>query len=160
MIWQKESVLILVKATPNWSSSLGQYTICTAGINGDGEWRRLYPMTWRTIKNNDIKLWDLIEVETTEPDKDQRPESRKIRDISVKNLGCAIKDREKRRKYLKRVTEAHLPDAAKEKKTLAIIKPILFGFSIEKSEEKINQATLYGGVFKTRPYGDIGLLYF
>lgn len=159
MAWAKESVLVLVKATPNWSSSLGQYTICTAGINEDREWRRLYPMTWRTIKNNDVKIWDLIEVETTEPDKDPRPESRKIRDNSVKNLGCAIREREKRRKYLNSMTEQHLPDAAKEKKTLTIIKPILFGFSVEKSEEKINQATLYGGVFKTRPYGDIGLYY-
>jgi len=83
--WTKESILVLVKATPNWSSSLGQYTICTAGINNDGEWRRLYPMTWRTIKDNDIKVWDLIKVETADPDKDSRPESRKIKNDSVEN---------------------------------------------------------------------------
>jgi len=159
MSWKKESIIVLVKATPIWSASLGRYTICTAGIAEDGGWRRLYPFTWRTIKNNNIKLWDSISVETKKPSRDQRPESRKIKNDTVANLGCAISNREKRRKYLNGLTDSQIPNAAKEKKTLSVIKPILFEFSVEKREEKVDQATLYGGEFKKRPYHNIGIFY-
>jgi hypothetical protein len=132
MSWKKESVIVLVKATPNWSTTSRRYTICTAGINKDGEWRRLYPMFWQTIKNQDIKVWDEISFEASTPEKDSRPESRKIRNESVKNLGCAIKDREERREFLARLTDRCIPDAAKERKTLSLVKPILFGLTIDK----------------------------
>lgn len=159
MSWKKESILVLVKATPNWSTTARRYTICTAGIGQDGGWRRLYPVFWKTIKNNGIRVWDMISVETGKPSKDQRPESRKIRNETVKNLGCAISDREKRRRYLNEHTDLQLPNAAKERKTLSLIKPILFRFSVEKRKEEVDQATLYEGVFKKRPYHDIGLFY-
>lgn len=159
MSWRKESILVLVKATPIWSTNSKRYVICTAGVSEDGEWRRLYPMYWKTIKNNNIKVWDLIQVETKKPERDPRPESRKIQNESAKNLGCAISDREKRRRYLNELTDSKLPDAAEERKTLSLIKPVLFGFSIEKREEPVDQATLYGGVFDRRPYHDIGIYY-
>jgi hypothetical protein len=159
MAWKKESVIVLVKATPNWSTTSRRYTICTAGVNKDGEWRRLYPMFWQTIKNQDIKVWDEISFEASTPEKDSRPESRKIRNESVKNLGCAIEDREERRGFLTELTDSCIPDAAKERKTLALVKPILFGFTIDKREELVNQATLYGGIFKERPYDDVGIYY-
>jgi hypothetical protein len=159
MSWRKESIIVLVKATPNWSVSLGQYTICTAGVNDDGKWRRLYPMTWRAIKDNDIKVWDRIEVELAKPDKDSRQESRKVKSESITNSGCAIERRQERRKYLNSLTDPYLPDPNRDNKTLSIIKPVLFGFFVEKRDESIDQATLYGGVFKERPYGDIGLHY-
>jgi len=157
--WEKESVLILVKATPNWSTSSKRYAICTAGINEDGEWRRLYPVFWKTIKNNEIKIWDLISVETRKPSRDPRPESRKIKNDTVENLGRAISDREEKRKYLNGLTDLQLPNAAEERRTLAIIKPTLFSFSVEKREEEVDQATLYEGVFQKRPYHNIGLFY-
>jgi len=159
MVWNKESVLVLVKATPNWSDSLKRYTICTAGINEDGEWRRLYPMFWKTIKSKGIKTWDLISVETQKPARDKRPESCKVRNETITNLGCVIKDREERRSYLNKHTEHQLPNASRERRTLCMIKPTLFSFSIQKREEKVDQATLYKGVFKKRPYHEIGLYY-
>jgi len=116
-------------------------------------------MFWKTIKNNDIKVWDLISVETEKPPKDTRPESRRINNATIKNLGCAISNREKRRKYLNEITDSQLPNATEEKKTLSVIKPVLFGFSIEKRQEEVNQATLYEGVFEKRPYHEIGLFY-
>jgi hypothetical protein len=145
MPWEKESMLVLVKATPNWSTSSRGYTICTAGINENGEWRRLYPMLWRTIRDNDIKVWDRITVETEKPEKDARNESRRIRSESVENHGCVIQDREERREYLKKIADASIPNAAKEKRTLSLIKPILFGFSIEKREEQITKPLFMEG---------------
>lgn len=159
MSWEKESILVLVKATPNWSTKYKRYVICTAGISQDNGWRRLYPMPWDVIQKNNIRIWDLIRVETTKPKSDPRPESRKVRINSVENLGCAIKDREDRRKCLQKLTDLSLDIPMKEKRTMALIKPTIFGFDIEKREEEVDQATLYGGVFKKRPYADVGLYY-
>lgn len=158
MAGETEKVLVLVKATPNWSNSLGKYTVCTAGINENNEWRRLYPMEWKTIKAQEIKVWDLIEVSTTKPDKDPRPDSRKIDNNSVKNLGCAIKNREDKRKFLLEHTDAYIPDATKGK-TLSIIKPLLFGFKVDKLDEIEKQVTMDGHVFKTQPFGNLSLVY-
>ena len=116
-------------------------------------------MFWKTIKKNNISTWDLLTVETKKTPKDARPESRKIRNESVVNTGCAIKDREKRRSFLSELTDNQLPNAAEERKTLSLIRPTLFSFSVEKREETIDQATLYSGVFKRRPYQEIGLFY-
>jgi hypothetical protein len=159
MTWERESIMVLVKATPNWSTTSGRYTICTAGVNKNGELRRLYPMFWQTIKSQGIKVWDEISFDASEPEKDSRPESRKIKNESVRNLGCAIEDREERRDFLRKLEDAHLPDATKRKKTLSLVRPILFGFSVDKREETINQATLYGGIFRKRPYDDVGIYY-
>lgn len=159
MSWEKESILVLVKATPNWSTKYRRYVICTAGMSEDGGWRRLFPMSWNAIRKNNIKVWDLIQVETASPTGDPRPESRKIRNESVKNMGCLIRDREERRNYLCKITDAFLEDPMKQKRTMALIKPLILGFDIEKREEAIDQATLYGGIFKKRPYADVGLYY-
>lgn len=159
MSWKKESVLVLVKATPNWSKKQGRYVICTAGIAEDGGWRRLYPMSQDTIQKHQISVWDKIQVETTDPIGDARPESRKLRNDSVRNMGCAIEDREERRNYLQKITDASLEKPMKEKRTMALVKPLILGFDIEKREEPLDQATLYGGVFERRPYADVGLYY-
>lgn len=159
MSTEEETVLVLVKATPNWSDHLKRYTICTAGINENNEWRRLYPLQWSTIRDKDIKLWDKIKVSTSQPEKDPRPESRKIDDKTIVNLGCGIKDREGRRKFLVSHIDLFLPDATKTKRTLAIIKPTLFGFSIEKSDDESKQVTLDGAAFKVQPYGDNSMIY-
>jgi len=150
---------VLVKATPNWSNHLKRYTVCTAGINENDEWRRLYPMKWSTIRDRGIKVWDKIRVRTSKPERDPRPESRKIDNTSVENCGCAIKDREERRKFINAHTDAFIPDAIKTKRTLAIIKPILFGFSVNEAHERSEQVTLRGDTFKVQPYGDISLIY-
>ncbi|MGA2310443.1 MAG: hypothetical protein ABSG57_12970 [Candidatus Bathyarchaeia archaeon] len=149
----------MVKATPNWSVHLKRYTVCTAGISENNEWRRLYPMEWSTIRDKGIKVWDKIKVSTSKPEKDPRPESRKIDNESVENCGCAIKDREERREFLNAYTDTLIPDATKTKKTLSIIKPILFGFSVEKENERGKQVTIDGDIFKVQPYGDISLTY-
>jgi len=74
-------------------------------------------------------------------------------------MGCAIKDREERRNYLRKIVDTSLDEPIKEKRTMAVIKPLILGFNIEKREETIDQSTLYGGIFKERPYADVGLYY-
>lgn len=116
-------------------------------------------MSWDSVRKHNIRVWDMISVETTKARGDPRAESRKIKIDSLQNMGCTIKGREQRRKYLQALTESSLDAPMKEKRTMALIKPVIFGFDIEKREEMVDQATLYGGVFKRRPYEDIGLYY-
>lgn len=116
-------------------------------------------MEWSTIRDKDIRVWDNIKVQTTKPDKDPRPESRKIDNKTVVNCGCTIEDREERREFLNAHTDPFLPNATSTKRTLSLIKPLLFGFEVEKEEEQGKQVTLNGDTFKVHPYSGISLTY-
>lgn len=73
---ERKRILILVKTYPSISKSYGEL-VCTAGIDGDGHWIRLYPMPVAMFRNNDIKKYTWIEVEVTKRERrfDDRPES-------------------------------------------------------------------------------------
>lgn len=157
--WVEENVLVLVKATPVYSKEYKKYLICTAGVTEDGEWRRFYPMPRDVIFGKKIKLWDTIKLKVTEPIRDPRPESRRVKASSIKNMGCSIRERGEKRKFLKEHTDRSLDVPNKEGRTMALIKPLIVDFEIEKRKEEVDQANLYGGIFKKRPYGDVGLYY-
>ena len=60
-----EKILVLVRATPEQSRKYG-YKVCVAGINQDGEWRRLYPFKFSYgEKLIDFKKKDIIEATLT-----------------------------------------------------------------------------------------------
>lgn len=154
-----EQILILVKAAPNWSTKYKEYEICTAGITEDQEWRRLYPFPEDVMLKKDIRLWDVIEVDTASTTADPRPESRKINASSIKKID-RIEDREKRRNILNTITEASLEIPLNEKRTMTVIKPQIERFTIRKKIPEIIQIRLNGKPFKRSPYGDFGLYYF
>jgi len=156
--WEKESIIILVKAAPNWSKKYKKYQICTAGISQDGGWRRLYPFPERNMLAKDIHIWDIIELEMSEPADDVRPESRKIKPESIVKIG-RLEDREERRKFLNRIAEQSLEIPLKEKRTMALIRPRIEDFKTMTRPPEPKQFTLEGKTFKLRPYGDVGLYY-
>jgi len=156
--WEKESITILVKAAPNWSKKYKKYEICTAGISQDGDWRRLYPFPEQNMVRRGIHVWDVIEVETSKPTDDIRPESRKIKAESIVKIGH-LENREERRDFLKKITEQSLETALKERRTLTLIRPNIESFKVVKRTPEPKQVTLEGKAFKPRPYGDVGLYY-
>lgn len=158
MSWEKESILVLVKAAPNWSTKYKTYEICTAGISQAEGWRRLYPFPEITMIKKQVSVWDIIEVETAKPTDDPRQESRKIRNGSVRVVG-RIDDRKEKRKTFKSLTEPSLENALKKKRSLALIEPKIDGFRIVKGEKEPLQFTLNGKVFRKHPYGDVKLYY-
>ena len=158
MSWRKETVLILVKAAPNWSKKYKEYEICTAGISQDNGWRRLYPFPEDVMIQKDIKVWDIIEVETKDPTDDPRPESRKINGKSIKRIN-RIEDRDERRKFLSSITELSLDIPIEEKRSFTLIKPRIEAFKIKKKPEEPIQITLNGKIFNQSPYGDVRLIY-
>ena len=74
----KEKILILVKTYPTLSKKYYE-TVCTAGINKKGEWRRIYPIPFRTLPDIEkYKKYQWIEVEIHRNHSDPRPESYKL----------------------------------------------------------------------------------
>jgi len=158
MSWEKESILILVKAAPNWSKKNRRYNICTAGISESGDWRRLYPFPERNMIGKDVHVWDIIEVETKKPTDDPRPESRKIKPESIVKVD-RLEDRNERRKLLGKTEETSLEIPLSEKRTLTVIRPRIDDFKVVKRTPEPVQYTLEGKRFKVHPYGDVGLYY-
>lgn len=73
---ERKRILILVKTYPSISKSYGEL-VCTAGIDEDGNWIRLYPMPLEMFRDKAIRKYSWIEVEVTKREKrfDDRPES-------------------------------------------------------------------------------------
>lgn len=83
----EETILVTVKTYPNISSKYVE-TVCTAGINERGEWRRLYPIRFRHLEGEkQFKLYDRIKVRLEEHSSDGRIESRRPRTDTIQVLG-------------------------------------------------------------------------
>ncbi|WP_286801374.1 hypothetical protein [Marinobacter sp. UBA2498] len=75
---QIEKILILAKTYPSPSATYVE-TSCVAGITDTGDMRRLYPVPFRLLKDNQqFKKWQWIEVRTKKANKDHRPESHRV----------------------------------------------------------------------------------
>lgn len=86
-----ERILITVKTYPTLSRKYVE-TVCTAGINEAGDWRRLYPIRFRYLDEvKQFKLYDRVEVDVADQPHDGRVETRKPRSETLKVLG-GIKD--------------------------------------------------------------------
>jgi hypothetical protein len=70
-----ERILITVRTYPNISSKYIE-TVCTGGINEQGEWRRLVPVPLRYLEETQqYRTFDIVTVKV-QPGKDGRPETR------------------------------------------------------------------------------------
>jgi hypothetical protein len=88
-------VLVTVKAYPSVGRASGREAVCVAGVRLDGPgapaWVRLWPVEFRELPNaQKFKKWQEIEVETTRPTGDQRPESWTPRLDNLTMLGRVI----------------------------------------------------------------------
>lgn len=63
MTWRTEKILIIGKTYPSPSRQQLE-TVCTGGISESGEWRRLYPVRFRYLGDEQkFKDWQWIEVD-------------------------------------------------------------------------------------------------
>lgn len=158
MSWEEDEVTVLVKAAPNWSKKYKQYEICTAGISKRQGWLRLYPFPEREMLKKDVHVWDIIRLEMTKTTEDPRQESRKIKIESITTIG-RVENREEKKNLLSKLAEPSLEGPLSQRRSLAIIKPRIEGFSIVKRKPQAKQLTLEGRFIKLHPYGDVGLYY-
>lgn len=81
----KEKILILVKTYPTFSKTYFEL-VCTAGINENGEWRRIYPVPFRDLDEKEqYSKYQYVEVEIEKNNSDPRPESYKLIQSSIIN---------------------------------------------------------------------------
>jgi hypothetical protein len=128
-----DEAFVIVKAAPRRSDKFGE-TVCCAGIDRQGNWVRLYPVSFRHLKEEQrFRRWDHIRYRWSKPKatKDDRSESRRVDPDSVL--------------ILKRLKEAdHNPLVARcvvtsldrelaEGRSLAMLKPEILRFWYEKN---------------------------
>jgi len=81
-----KKILIIVKTYPTRSKKYTEL-VCTAGLDEEGNWYRIYPIPTKTLKEYEgLKKYTWIEAEIQKDNSDPRPESYKINISSVKLL--------------------------------------------------------------------------
>ena len=132
-----DKVLVSVMTYPTLSETHFE-TVCTAGFREDGSWVRIFPVPHRLMKLQEEKAyrkWQWIETDLIHrPERDDRPESFRIKDIETLKLGDVISVNSKngwsqRWEYVKKnkhiyTNMSELIDLANQNKlSLAVLKP-------------------------------------
>lgn len=125
--------VILVKASPQVGKKHGE-TVCCAGVNNNGQWVRLYPISFRNLDQaKQFSRWDRVKYRWQKPRDDPRPESLRVDHQSIEIVG-QLKQRE-RQNFLSRLEVRSLDKAKEAGQTLALLRPRDLKFSIEKKSD-------------------------
>jgi hypothetical protein len=129
-----EDVAIIVKAVPQPSKKYGE-TVCCAGITREGEWRGLYPIRFRRLRDNSFVRWQWVRCKTARRSTDRRVESRRVAEDSIEPLGM-IKPSERPR-FIEPLIRDSVMSAANDGCSLALLRPtdVQFYWSRRKAAE-------------------------
>jgi hypothetical protein len=145
----KEEMLVLCQAYPAISERY-EILICMAGITSSGDFRRIYPIPFRTWQGNPISKRCWIRYTLREnKSSDGRKESRKIDPSSIEIFG--MEDKLSVRNILEKKCTT-IEDLTNQEASLGIVRPILKRFKVEddldreiKARKIREQQTLDGG---------------
>jgi len=88
----RKKILIVAKTYPTKSKKYTEL-VCTAGVDAEGNWYRIYPIPTKTLKEyQGLKKYTWIDAEILKDKSDARPESYKINISSVKLLNTIATD--------------------------------------------------------------------
>lgn len=123
---ERKRIFVVIKTQPSPSKSYREI-VCTAGIDEDGNFVRLYPFPYRYMEAKErFKKYQWIEVEVDKPKDDPRPESFKAFPDSLRAQE-EVKEWGERRKIIFRnnnlYTMCSLRNTKRTSISLAIIKP-------------------------------------
>ena len=135
---QGDRCFILVKALPHRSNKYAE-SVCCAGIGSDGRWRRLYPVQFRILDDEQkFTRWQWIEYEFVKPSSDQRFESQKVIPETIRSLGM-VKPTERAR-VLNPLILGDLGSADAKGQSLALVRPRSIKFTWRRKEDAIVEA--------------------
>lgn len=117
---RKEEIVVLVKALPRPSRKYGE-TVCCAGVTREGEWRRLYPIRFRQLRDNQFARWQWLHYKWRSPVHDRRIESRTVLEDSLEP-GDFLKQKA-RPELLEPIVVGSAAAAADRGQSLALIRP-------------------------------------
>ncbi len=139
-IWKTRNFLVVVKTYPNPSASLNE-TVCTAAIDGDGNWARLYPIPFRTLsEGRRFHKWQWIRAQVAKSPSDTRRESYKLDTSSIELLGKPMAAGKegwlKRWSYVEHLVSPSVEAVRASGASLGLIKPTSFALTFEDDPEK------------------------
>jgi hypothetical protein len=125
-----ERVLILVKAAPLVGERQGEM-VCCAGVTAEGQWRRQFPIHFRTLGDNKkFKRWHWIDYQWMKPRNDNRWESHWVQEDTI-SLRNELPPRQ-RANFLNPLIVPSTAHAAQNGNSLALVRPIDPKFSWNK----------------------------
>jgi len=139
---QNKTVLITVKAPPNFSNKY-QETNCCAGIDLEtNQWIRLYPIPFRLLDNaRKFPKYSIIKVKCEKPPRDKRIESFKVDQDSIQvlqKLGTKNKWAERKQLVLNTLSSSfcQIYKNIDKKMSIGVFKPCDINFVIKKEPKK------------------------
>ncbi|MCX5495758.1 hypothetical protein OSH11_13675 [Kaistia dalseonensis] len=128
-----DEVVILIKAAPN-ATARGE-TVCCAGLDIYGNWRRLYPIAFRRLtKDQQFGRWDQIRYNWRKPKDDGRFESQRVDQDTIRILR-ELKQSE-RASFVDKAVVSSLVKEREQGRSLAVIRPEILGFSYERKPQE------------------------
>lgn len=132
--------IVIIKAAPQIGQRHGE-TVCCAGIDLQGRWLRLYPVSFRTLEDGQkFGRWDRIRFKWRMPNDDHRVESRRVDQDSIRIVGELR--RSERQRFLAATIVTGLERERVEGRSLALLNAKILAFKVEKkTEDEIDQET-------------------
>lgn len=125
---------MIVKAAPQVGRRHGE-TVCCAGIVLNGNWLRLYPVSFRTLDEGQrFGRWDRIRFRWRTPRDDPRPESRRVDQNSIRIVG-ELK-RSERERFLASLIVTSLDGERTSGRSFAMLKPERPVFKVERKSDE------------------------
>jgi len=125
-----DECVILVKALPHRSSNYFE-TVCCAGVGHDMRWRRLYPVAFRILnEDQQFKRWHWVSYRFTRPSNDPRAESQKV-DHDTISVSKQLRDSERSR-IARQLTRESTTEAESRGESLTLLRPDGVRFSWKK----------------------------
>lgn len=146
-MYEKKKILLTVKTYPEKCNKFGS-CICMAGITEEGEWIRLYPISFNFFYKNLRKMkkyvWIEAEVEKAS-ERLQRKESYKVKQKTIKIIDDTLTKSSDKFKQRKELILPKLDSSIEElkekftndKTSLGLIKPKLINFRFRKPIDEV-----------------------
>lgn len=122
--------IVIIKAAPQVGKRHGE-TVCCAGIDLEGNWLRLYPVSFRTLdEGQKFGRWDRIGFRWRLPKDDPRIESRRVDQDSICIVGTLKKS--ERQRFLGGIIVTSLDKERAAARSLALLKAQILEFKVER----------------------------
>jgi len=142
--------IVIIKAAPQVGQKRGE-TVCCAGIDLQGKWLRLYPISFRTLdQGQKFGRWDRVRFKWRRPNDDRRIESRRVDQNSLEIVG--ILKKAERERFLANSIVTGLDKEREEGRSLALLRAKILDFKVEeKSAEEIQKETAKFDALRAQP---------
>lgn len=119
----KSRVTILVKASPQPSKKHNE-TVCCAGIDDRGNWKRLFPVRFRQLSGDQsFSRWDIVSCDHRRPADDPRVESCRVHEESISIVGSIKRKADEKSSIIANALVGSEIEAVNLGASLAVIRP-------------------------------------